>query len=75
MYGFTFSGLVENHLAQVGFHYRYGHHMGRFLRWVTATCTLLARALRLAEYYNAPRAMNNWARFQPYATRFRWALR
>ena len=35
----------------------------------------LARVLRLAEYYNAPRAMANWGRFQPYATRFRWALR
>jgi len=58
--GHAATGLVENHLAQVGFHYRYGQHMGSFLR-----------VLRLAEYYNAPRAMANWGRFQPYATRFR----
>jgi len=30
--GHAATGLVENHLAQVGFHYRYGHHMGSFLR-------------------------------------------
>merc|ERR1712037_657151 len=46
--------------AHVGFHYRYGLHMPSFLS-----------VLKLGEYYNLPRAMTNWGRFQPTMTKIR----
>jgi len=58
--GHAVTGLVEHHLAHVGFHYRYGLHMPDFLS-----------KLKLGEYYNLPRAMNNWGRFQPTMTKVR----
>jgi len=58
--GHAVTGLVEHHLAHVGFHYRYGLHMKNFLS-----------VLKLGEYYNLPRAMTNWGRFQPTMTKVR----
>jgi len=58
--GHAVTGLVEHHLAHVGFHYRYGLHMTNFLS-----------VLKLGEYYNLPRAMTNWGRFQPTMTKVR----
>lgn len=54
------TGMIEHHLAHVGFHYRYGHHMSDFLR-----------VLKLGEYYNSPGSIKNWGRVQPMMTRFR----
>merc|ERR1719378_918078 len=58
--GHAVTGLVEHHLAHVGFHYRYGLHMTNFLS-----------VLKLGEYYNLPSAMTNWGRFQPTMTKVR----
>jgi len=58
--GHAVTGLVENHLAHVGFHFRYGLHMTNFLS-----------VLKLGEYFNLPRAMTNWGRFQPTMTKIR----
>merc|ERR1712032_923320 len=58
--GHAVTGLVEHHLAHVGFHYRSGLHMTNFLS-----------VLKLGEYYNLPRAMTNWGRFQPTMTKVR----
>ena len=71
------SGLVEHHLAHVGFHYRYGLHMTNFLRYAPAspiiTILMYTSSLKLGEYYNLPRAMTNWGRFQPTMTKVRCA--
>lgn len=58
--GHAATGMVEHHLAHVGFYYRYGLNMPCFLR-----------VLRLGEYWGVPRMVANWGRFQPLATRFR----
>jgi len=54
------TSMVENYLSQTGFHYRYGYNMPRFVE-----------VLELAEYYNNPKAVKFWTRFQPYATKLR----
>jgi len=52
--------MVENHTAQIGFHYRYGFHMQNFLE-----------TLKCAEYFPSAKAMKTWGRVQPYITKFR----
>jgi len=54
------TSMVENFTAQTGFHYRYGYNMARFVE-----------VLQLGEYYNNPKSVKNWARFQPYVTKVR----
>jgi len=54
------TSMVENYTAQTGFHYRYGHNMSSFVEF-----------LKLGEYFNNPRAVRFWARFQPFSTKLR----
>merc|ERR1711936_1145119 len=54
------TSMVENFTAQTGFHYRYGYNMQSFVS-----------VLKLGEYYSNQRAVNFWARFQPFATKLR----
>ena len=54
------TSMVENHTAQTGFHYRYGYNMPRFVE-----------VLQLGEYFNIPRGVKFWTRFQPFSTRLR----